>query len=442
MTKETDRIMQSSDTERQQLIIASFTDNYQALMENNAAAWQGKFRKMAKSPFAFYRGSAALFYADVSCDKDPFLNEQTSRVWIQGDLHAANFGTYMNAAGILVFDVNDFDEAYVGPFTWDLKRLVASLALIGYEKALGDAQIRQLIAQTAQGYVRQIARFAAGEDKDLSLTLANTQGKIRDLLLEARLLTRVDLLNRETVVLKGDRCFQNSSLISRVDEATRIKLEAALQQYYETIPLRKRRSQLTYRVKDVAQRRGVGIGSAGLPVYSILIEGATQALENDLILSVKEAQPAAPSRYIPDPHIRQYFEHDGHRTAVSQRALQSHADPLLGYAQLDGKGVLVAEVSPYTADLEWSEINDLGDLLQVAELLGQCVAKIHCCSDDDSDHTLVPYSTETAIQQTIEGQEVEFVEYIVNFGECYGAIVRHDHQLFVDAFRNHLFAGI
>ena len=52
---------------------------------------------------------------------DPFLDERTSRVWIHGDLHAENFGTYMNSAGILVFNVNDFDEAYVGPFTWDLQ---------------------------------------------------------------------------------------------------------------------------------------------------------------------------------------------------------------------------------------------------------------------------------------------------------------------------------
>ena len=79
---------------------------------------------MAASPFAFYRGSAcallrrpgAATFAD-----DRFLDERTSRVWIHGDLHAENFGTYMNASGQLVFNVNDFDEAYVGPFTWDLQ---------------------------------------------------------------------------------------------------------------------------------------------------------------------------------------------------------------------------------------------------------------------------------------------------------------------------------
>ena len=93
-------------------------------MAQDPAAFRRKFRKMAASPFAFYRGSASLFYADQTgaYRDDSFLDEHTSRVWIHGDLHAENFGTYMNSSGQLVFNVNDFDEAYVGPFSWDLKR--------------------------------------------------------------------------------------------------------------------------------------------------------------------------------------------------------------------------------------------------------------------------------------------------------------------------------
>ncbi len=43
----------------------------------------------------------------------PYLDERTSRVSIHGDLHAENFGTYMDANGRLIFNVNDFDKAYV-----------------------------------------------------------------------------------------------------------------------------------------------------------------------------------------------------------------------------------------------------------------------------------------------------------------------------------------
>jgi uncharacterized protein (DUF2252 family) len=124
---------------RQQLIVETLENAFADLMAADPAAFRTKFRKMARDPFAFYRGSAGLFYADVSSRRDKWSDERTSRVWIHGDLHAENFGTYMNSHGILVFDVNDFDEAYVGHFSWDLRRFVASLTLLGWQKALPEA---------------------------------------------------------------------------------------------------------------------------------------------------------------------------------------------------------------------------------------------------------------------------------------------------------------
>ncbi|XGB43257.1 MAG: DUF2252 domain-containing protein [Nodosilinea sp. LVE1205-7] len=431
-----------SAQERQNFIIKSFTDNYSDLIAADPNAWRGKFRKMAETPFAFYRGSAALFYADISQDQDPFLNEKTSRVWIQGDLHAENFGTYMNSKGILVFDVNDFDEAYVAPFNWDVKRFCASLALIGYQKALSDAEIREVVAQGARSYAQQIARFANGGDHNFALTLDNTKGPLRQVLYSARQLTRVDLLEMETDIVDGDRRFKNNKMITPVDEAMRKKVEAALLEYYDTIPNRKRRSKLTYQIKDVALRRGLGIGSAGLKIYSILIEGENQALENDLIISMKIARPSAAESYIRDEDAKQYFISEGHRTSVSQRALQANADPFLGYTTLDGNSMFVTEISPYTADLEWDDINDMDDIMEVVDYLGRCVAKIHCCSDDDSDQTLIKYSIEDAINAVLDGRETEYVNYMTDFGEQYAAKVRQDHHIFVDAFRNHLIGSL
>ncbi len=431
-----------SSESRQRFIVQSFVDNYADLLEREPHAWRGKFRKMAETPFAFYRGSAPLFYADVARDEDPFLNEQTSRVWIQGDLHAENFGTYMNGKGVLVFDVNDYDESYVAPFTWDVKRFCASLALIGYQKALSDADIREIVAHGARSYARQVARFAAGADKNFALTLENTEGPLRQVLYNARMLTRVGLLDMETEIRDGDRRFKSTKAILDVDQPTRKKVEAALEAYFETIPQRKRRSKMTYYVKDVAQRLGLGIGSAGLTIYSVLLEGETQALENDILISMKIARKAAPAKQLNDPAAAAYFSHEGHRTTISQRALQSASDPFLGYTTFDGAGMYVSEVSPYTADLDWDDINDLDDIMQTVELLGKCVAKIHCCSDDDSDQTLITYSIEQAINGVLDGRETEFVQYMTNFGEQYAARVRHDHRLFVDAFRNHEFPGL
>lgn len=274
---------------RQQFIIDTFTSCFGDLMQSNPQAWRGKFRKMAASAFAFYRGSAALFYADVSREEDAFLDERASRVWIQGDLHAQNFGTYMNGAGLIVFDVNDFDEAYVAPFTWDVKRLVASLALIGHQKAMSDDEIRQLIAAAAGGYADQVARFNQGLDDDFALRLDNTSGVLLQILKDARLLTRVGMLDSLTEIVDGDRRFRVSPPDVRVDDATREGVEAAFASYSQTIPQGKRRAMITYKVKDVIQLRRAGIGSAGLVFYSVLLEGETQVLENDLIVGMKVA---------------------------------------------------------------------------------------------------------------------------------------------------------
>ncbi|MFM2056124.1 MAG: hypothetical protein RLY71_509 [Pseudomonadota bacterium] len=439
MTLVTDQIRAQSRAERQQAIIDSFVRNQGDLMRRDPKAWRGKFRKMAASPFAFYRGSASLFYGDISREQDQFLNEQTSRVWIQGDLHAENFGTYMNDAGVLVFDVNDFDEAYVGPFTWDVKRLAASLALIGHQKALSDAEIHRLIDTCARAYADQIQRFNQGKDQDFAITLSTATGRVRQVVQDARQLTRVDLLDRDTEIVDGDRRFRLGKSADRLDDATLAKVKDALAGYVASIPDAKRRNAMAYAVKDVVQRRGVGIGSAGLLMFSVLIEGETQALENDIIIGLKVAQPAAPSRYVPDERVRNYFTHDGQRTAVSQLALQAHADPLLGHALFDGQGMYVSEVSPYTADLEWDDINDLDELQEVVTVLGRCVAKIHSCSDVDSNQTLITYSTELAIHGVLEGRVDEFAAHVCDFGQNYGEVVRDDHRMFVDAFRNGLF---
>ena len=157
---------------------------------------------------------------------------------------------------------------------------------------------------------------------------------------------------------------------------------------------------------------------------------------------MKRSIAAAPSRVITDPAISGYFVHDGHRTVVSQRALQAYSDPWLGYTDIDGAGQLVAETSPFVTDLNWGDINEMADIVTLVRYLGQAVAKIHSVSDVDSDQTLVPFSTEEAIHAAIAGREADFVREIREFGQGYGAVVRGDHQLFVDAFRNGLFANL
>ncbi len=295
-------------------LVAAFSD----LMKADPDAFRTKFRKMAADPFAFYRGSACVFYADVAERPDRWADERTSRVWIQGDLHAENFGTYMDGSGVLIFDVNDFDEAFVGHFTWDLQRFAASVALMCWQKALSDEEIKMLIATFVRAYVDQVRWFTEVEDdSSFSLNLETARGAVHTAFQSARLSTRPQMLDRMTRVDDADRRFRDLAGVRRLDDSERDKVIDAFDRYLETIPETKRFRGIAYDIKDVIGKTGMGIGSAGLPAYTVLIEGFNQALDNDAVLSMKQGNVAAPSRVVDDAEVHDYFKHHGHRTAVS-----------------------------------------------------------------------------------------------------------------------------
>jgi len=127
---------------------------------------------------------------------------------------------------------------------------------------------------------------------------------------------------------------------------------------------------------------------------------------------------------------------------VSQRALQVHTDPLLGYTSIDGVGYVVSEISPYEYDLDWGEINEPEEMASVVQNLGRATAKVHCASDADSEQDLVQFQTERAICAAVEGRRKEFVADLTDFAMDYALTVREDHALFVDAFREGRIGGV
>jgi uncharacterized protein (DUF2252 family) len=259
-----DNLRNMSADERKQEMIDVLVDAFGPMMEADPTAFRRKFRKMAASPFAFYRGSAPLFYADMARADDAYADEQTSRVWIQGDLHAENYGTYLNSEGVFEFDVNDFDEAYLGAFTWDVQRMAASIALLGFSKAFSDGDIERLIGTYARSYAEQVFAFTdADDDRDFGLRLDNTDGFIHSVLEEARGAHRVAMLDRMTTVESNERRFADDPLNRRLDDDDeRDAVVEAFEKYKETIPERNRQNPTSYTIKDVIGRSGMGIGSA------------------------------------------------------------------------------------------------------------------------------------------------------------------------------------
>jgi hypothetical protein len=121
-----------------------------------------KYGRMLESPFAFMRGSAIVMASDLATT--PVSGVQ---VQLCGDAHLLNFGVFATPERKLIFDMNDFDETYPGPWEWDLKRLATSAVLAGREKGFGDEVNRKLAMAVGRYYQRAMLRFAQSAFLDL-----------------------------------------------------------------------------------------------------------------------------------------------------------------------------------------------------------------------------------------------------------------------------------
>src|SRR5271170_1206720 len=120
-----------------------------------------RYGRMQLSPFAFFRGSAAVMAWDLS--KTPATG---LRIQACGDCHAANFGGFASPERRLLFDINDFDETLRAPWEWDVKRLAASIVLATREAGLGEGRCADAARAAVESYrlhMREYAQMTALE---------------------------------------------------------------------------------------------------------------------------------------------------------------------------------------------------------------------------------------------------------------------------------------
>ncbi|MEA2738897.1 MAG: hypothetical protein QOH05_2204 [Acetobacteraceae bacterium] len=173
-----------------------------------------RYDRMRASPFAFFRGSAAIMAADLA-------DTPMTGLWVQacGDCHMANFGTFASPEGTPVFDVNDFDETLPAPFEWDIKRLATSFAVDARARDLGDRVARLLAGAVVQAYRRhmhELARLAPLTAWRSRVDVAEVLGAIEDEKLRDRELKRL-----QTAVEAGHSGYPK--LIERTRGQWRIK---------------------------------------------------------------------------------------------------------------------------------------------------------------------------------------------------------------------------
>src|SRR5215471_14388380 len=114
-----------------------------------------RYGRMMQSPFAFYRGAAAIMAADLA--HTPVTD---IRVQACGDCHLLNFGGFATPERNVVFDINDFDETLPAPWEWDVKRLATSCVIAGQHNGYNKADAREMALRCVESYREHIHNFA------------------------------------------------------------------------------------------------------------------------------------------------------------------------------------------------------------------------------------------------------------------------------------------
>jgi uncharacterized protein (DUF2252 family) len=301
-----------------------------------------RYGRMLISPFAFFRGAAAIMAADLVHTPATGI-----RVQLCGDAHLANFGGFAAPDRTLVFDVNDFDETLPGPWEWDVKRLAASIAVAGRDRRFAATERAGAIATGVRGYRLAMRDFAAMRNLDVWYARLEVEPLLRSWQAEgaARRKTidkglakayRKDSLRafeKLTHSVDGEpRIVSDPPLVMAIEDLLPPEehalvaevLRGVLRAYRDSLANDLRHLIDSYRPVHFA-RKVVGVGSVGTRAWVALLLGRDDA--DPLFLQVKEAQRsvlepyAGPSRY----------ESCGRRVVEGQRLMQGASDVLLGW---------------------------------------------------------------------------------------------------------------
>ncbi|HXD58191.1 MAG TPA: DUF2252 domain-containing protein [Thermoleophilaceae bacterium] len=357
-----------------------------------------RYGRMAASPFAFFRGAAYVMASDLA-------ETPTSgfRAQLCGDAHLSNFGGFASPERDLLFDLNDFDETLPGPWEWDVKRLMASIAIAGRDRGFSAKQRRTILLGSAEAYRMSMQRLAGmGE---LSIWYERVDEKV----LTARLgsdATERQVKQFEKTVAKAkvkDSTRAFAKLTSTVDGEPRIisdpplivpvsellpkgeisdfheRMHTLLVEYRKTLPIDRGRLFDRYRYVDLA-RKVVGVGSVGTRAWVILMIGRDSG--DPLFLQAKEARPS-----VLEPFCgKSEFGNQGQRVVEGQKLMQAASDIFLGFLRttgIDGKrrDFYIRQLWDWKTSAEVQSMLPSGMALY-GRLCGWTLARAHARSGD------------------------------------------------------------
>ena len=321
-----------------------------------------KLQSLRGDPLAFFRGTCHLFYETLARHR---MLEAAPAVHICGDLHLENFGSYKGDNRLVYFDLNDFDEAALAPFTLELVRFLASIKVATKSLGLPQAQADELCRLFVDIY-----RDRVREGKPRWIERATATGMVGDLLGELHTRPRKELLDERTT-----RSGKTRRL--RIDGSKALALDK--KQYQRVKKLIKRHGRTTadphfYKVLDIA-RRIAGNGSLGLERYVILVEGRG-APDQNFLLDLKLGNPSC---VVPHVTVRQpAWESESHRVMHIQKLVQAIAPARMAVLADGKKSFLLKELQPIADRLNLHGWNGhIGRLKQVIHDMAEATAWGH-----------------------------------------------------------------
>jgi uncharacterized protein (DUF2252 family) len=312
-----------------------------------------RYGRMVVSPFTFFRGAALIMAADLA-------GSPTSGVTVQlcGDAHLSNFGLFGTPERKLLFDVNDFDETLPGPWEWDIKRLAASVEILGRDRGFSPADRRAIVIAAVREY-RDRIRNAAGmsglqawyehlEAGEL-LTMVRKEVAVKrvgkrvvraheDMVAKARSRDSTRVLSKRVGTVDGElRIVADPPTIVPVED-----LVLPGTQWVDPTPLikkllssyRRTLAQHHHPLEEYryvhAARKVVGVGSVGTRCWILLLVGRDD--RDPLFLQVKEAGRSVLEGFLGPSTYR----HHGQRVVAGQRLMQAASDIFLGWQRITG----------------------------------------------------------------------------------------------------------
>lgn len=385
-----------------------------------------RYGRMRQSPFAFFRGAAALMAADLATTPKTGI-----RVQACGDCHVSNFGGFGSPERRLVFDINDFDETLNAPWEWDVKRLATSIVLAVRQCGGKDGHCTDAVLVAMESYRERMCEYSKMSalevwyselDAEILIEKAKTakaQMYWQRLENRAKRQTAEHIFPRLTDMVKGSpRIIDRPPLVYHPRQMTKLaeRVREMFRRYRLTLPDERRVVLDRYHIVDIA-RKVVGVGSVGTRCAVVLLMAGPH---DPLFLQFKEALPS-----VLEPFAgKSRYSNHGERVVTGQRMLQSASDIFLGWTRDDeGRDYYFRQLRDMRMTVDLASMSRQ-DWIEYVELCGWALARAHARTGDAA--RIAGYL----------GKNDTFDQAIAKFAAAYARQTERDYALLEKGIRN------